>query len=81
MKEELREWASKVSQSKKNLDKRMFDDLVKNVLFRLNKNGYEDTFKWLNDNYEKGINHQRVGPYLLATNSKQVKDKLWSLNK
>ena len=79
--EELKRWALKVSENKNNLDRNMFDDLLKNVIFRLNKFGYEEIIKWLNENYEKGINHNMVGPHLLATNSKQIRDKLWSLKR
>ena len=81
MKLDLEEWIEKVSNNKRGLDKQMFDDLMKNVYFRLEKNGYEHTFNWLKENYEKGIQHKMVGVVLLAQNSKIVKDKLWSLNK
>lgn len=79
--EELKKWAKKVSENKKNLDRKMFDDLMIWVINRLEKEGYDNTLNWLDDNYEKGINNNMVGPYILATNSKQIRDKLWGLNR
>ncbi len=77
----LKEWAEKVSKTKKELDKDIFDDLIKQTLTRLENKGYEETMKGLKEHYLGGMNHRMVGPKLLSKSSKQVKDKLWSLNR
>ncbi len=79
--EHLKDWAEKVSSTKKGLDKNMFDDVVKYTITKLGKYGYAKTRVWLCENYVKGEGHQMVGVVLLRNNSKQVMDKLWSLNK
>jgi len=78
---ELIGWAKKVSENKSNLDRGMFDDLMKLILVKLDKDGYDDTMRYLNKNYEGGTGSRMVGVHLFSTNSKQIKDKLWSLNK
>lgn len=77
----LKEWAKKVSKTKKDMDKRMFDDVVDTTLRRLKTEGYEKTWAYLNNHYVKGKGNRMVGVILLRNNSKQVRDKLWSLNK
>lgn len=79
--EELKEWAKKVSLNKKSLDKQMFDDLFKLILIKLEKEGYEKTYLYLDENYTKGRNGKMVGVRLLSNNSKLIQDKLWSLNR
>ena len=80
-KKELNEWANKVSLNKKGLDKTMFNELVLATISRFEKEGYKETWDWLNDNYIKGEGNLMNGVILLRNNSKQIRDKLWSLNK
>jgi len=80
-KKELNEWANKVSLNKKGLDKTMFNELVLATISRFEKEGYKRTWDWLNDNYIKGEGNLMNGVILLRNNSKQIRDKLWSLNK
>ncbi len=79
MKEELIAWSKKVREHKKELDQRMFDDLLKLVLSRLDAGGYEETFIFLEE--KSRIKSNIVGPRLLGINAKLIKDKLWSLNR
>ena len=79
MNEEFQEWIVKVGKNKKNLDKMMFDDLIKNVVRRLEAEGEEAVMKYLDDNYRKCADSYMVGPKLLASNSKLIRDKLWSM--
>ena len=81
MEKKLIEWSRKVRLNKKKLDRDMFDCLIKNILSRLEKDGYEKTFNYLKENYEKGKGNRMVGVILLRNNSKQIKDKLWSLER
>lgn len=81
MKHLLDEWSEKVSANKKGADKLLFDDLIKIVKRRLEINGYEMTMQYLGDNYIQGKGSTMVGGHFLSTNSKLIKDKLWSLNK
>ena len=78
--DKLKLWAENVSKNKKGIDKRIFDDLLKSVYSRLETSGYDNTIMWLKKNVES-TNTQYQGVHFLATNSKQIKDKLWSLNK
>ena len=73
------EWIVNVSANKHALDKKMFDDLIKVTKGRLEREGFEPTWRWLDQNYIHGIGHKMVGPALLAKNSKEIKDKLYSL--
>lgn len=81
MKEQLQEWAEKISANKKGLDKEMFNEIIKRTIKMLNEKEYQETYNWLNEQYNKGINNQMKGPHLLATTSKTIKDKLWSINR
>lgn len=78
--EELLEWAKKVSSNKKDLDKTIFDELIKATITRLDNVGYHIAFDWLQEHYDKGERNLMNGVILLRNNSKQIKDKLWSLN-
>lgn len=79
--EDLKAWEKKVSENKKGLDKGMFDDLMKNVYDRLDRYGYKEIWNYLNDDVVKGEGRMEVGVILLRNNSRQIKDKLWSLNR
>ena len=57
----------------------MFNDLLMIISLKLEKEGYKDTFDYLGKNYIGGIKSDMKGPYLLAVNSKLIKDKLFSL--
>jgi hypothetical protein len=76
--EQLNEWAVKVRAQKKELDQRMFDDMMKITRDKLTREGYAPTREWLKKNAL--IIDNRVGPILLAQNGKLIMDKLWSLN-
>jgi len=80
-KEELIEWSKKVRVHKEKLDQRMFDDLLKLVLSRLDTGSYEETFRFLGQKYYDCRNSPLVGPRLLGINAKLIKDKMWSINK
>lgn len=80
-KERLIEWAENVSNNKKDLDKMIFDDVLKYTLSRLDNSGFDKTYEWLKENYEKGINNSMKGPVLLARNSEILRAKLWSLKR
>ena len=77
----LKEWAEKVSISKKGMDKEMFDEIVKQTITRLEKDGYDKTYSWLNRNYIEGQGNRMQGVIWLTNNSKQIKDKLWSISR
>lgn len=79
--EELKAWAEKARLNKKGLDKKIFDDIMKIVLSRLEKEGYKPTFDYLQDNCIKGQDSRMNGVILLRNNSKLIKDKMWSLNR
>lgn len=77
----LKEWAEKIRINKKGLDKEMFDELIKQTVNKLEKEGYQKTFSFLNEHYIKGQGNRMNGVILLTNNSKQIKDKLWSISR
>jgi len=77
----LKEWADKVSSNKEGLDKEMFDEIIKRTIRQLKESGYEKTMSKLKEDCVKGKGNMMCGVILLRNNSKQIKDKLWGLNK
>lgn len=80
MKTKLIEWSKKVSENKKELDKMMFDDLMKNVLAKIELESWEHAQKYVRKNSKaKGSNMR--GPHLLGVNSEIIYNKMWSLER
>ncbi len=77
----MTKWAVSVSESKKELDKEMFDLLMKTVLIRLERDGYRETFNYLLANYTERQPSQLIGVILLRNHSRQINEKLWSLKR
>lgn len=78
MKDKLIEWAKKISANKNDLDKTMFDDLMKAVLGRIDRYGWQNAKDYLLGDIP-AKSSQMVGPRLLGINAKIIYDKVWSL--
>jgi len=74
----LIEWANKVSANKKDLDKVMFDDLMKAVLSRIERDGWQKAKDYLKKDMT-AKSSEMVGPRLLGINAEVIHQKIWSL--
>lgn len=79
MNPELIEWAEKVRKGKKDLDQKMFDDIMKQVQARAARG--EDARAWLEKQYKEFAGSRFVGGRLMETNSKLIRDKMWSIER
>ncbi|MEE9364835.1 MAG: hypothetical protein V3U92_19720 [Cellulophaga sp.] len=80
IKEELIEWSKKVSDSKKDLDKKMFDQLLEQTISLIERKGWDSAenhaYKYINAKQDN-----RRGPRLLGINSQVIHQKMWSLKR
>ncbi len=68
--EELKEWEKRVYESKRGMDKTMFEDLMKIVYRKLGDSDYTGTWRYLNESYIKGKDSMMKGKSLSETISK-----------
>ncbi len=59
----------------------MFADAMKQVKTMIKNKGWDETYNYIKNFYERAKNSNMVGPYALAMVYKKIKDKMWSLKK
>ena len=87
-KESLREYLEKQInhfnkryKSSDNIIDKLKSDLFKQVLGYLEREGWRNTYEWVKNQYKKFDGSLRKGPANMAAAYKQVRDKIWSLER
>jgi len=84
----LNEWLEKqeahhqrLANQSDNIKERVFADAMKHTKTKLEHNGWDETYRYISDFYERAKDDMRVGPHALSMAYKKIKDKMWSLDK